>query len=169
MLEFAIVAAFFSLFLVFCGDIVIKLSTQGKLDRLSFSAVSVLKERTQLFDADFTLTEAEADSLFTIIQNSLTRTIGSFEASQLGVRIEEQTYDDADLANALAVYNRGAQQCSVTETLGDIESNLAVITTWGRMSSLYRVTICYETDNWIGDLMDLDFTTVSSTSVMVGR
>jgi tight adherence protein F len=34
---------------------------------------------------------------------------------------------------------------------------------------LYRVTLCYETDNWAGELFETDFTTVQSSSVMMGR
>lgn len=58
-IEFAIVGICFSLLLAFSGDVIIKLSIKGKLDRLSYSLVNVLKERTQLYGMDYQLTSEE--------------------------------------------------------------------------------------------------------------
>ncbi|USD66700.1 ATP-binding protein [Vibrio sp. SCSIO 43136] len=169
MIEFAVVGLFMSLLIVFSGDVIIKLSTQGKLDRLSFSAASILKERTQLYNGEFVMLGSEADAMHTIISASLGRSMGNFDAASLGVRIEEQTYNSDNTPKGLVTYLRGSQTCAVDETLSNLQGDLAVVTTWGRMSSLYRVTICYETDNMIGDLLGLDYTTVTSSSVLVGR
>ena len=43
-IEFAIVGVVFSLLLAFSGDVIMKISIKGKLDRLSYSLVNVLKE-----------------------------------------------------------------------------------------------------------------------------
>jgi len=169
MTEFAVVGLFFSLLIVFTGDIVMKLAMQGKLDRLSFSAVSIIKERTQLYEGDFEMLGSEADAVYQIITNSLGRTVGNFETSRVGVLIEEQTYLSDRSPKALVTYIRGARTCALSQTLAELRTDLAVVTTWGRVSSLYRVTICYETDNWIGELLGLEYTTVTSSSVMVGR
>lgn len=166
--EFAIVGLFFGLLLVFSGDVIIKLSVKGKLDRLSFSLVNVLKERTQLYDEDYEIKQAEAGAMQTIAVNSLRRTLGTFDTSKLGILVEELTFSDIGVANALNDFALGSQRCAVSQTLDKL-ANLSVITSWNRQASLYRVTLCYETDNWAGSLLDKEFTTVSSSSVMIGR
>lgn len=170
--EFAIVGIFFSLLLVFSGDVIIKLSVKGKLDRLSFSLVNVLKERTQLYSATSQINTGEAQALQKIAENSLNRTLGTFDKSKFGILVEELTFHGIGVANANALnpFPLGTQRCAVSQTLDKL-ANLSVVTSWGRQASLYRVTLCYETDNWIGDLLDTgkEFTTVSSSSVMIGR
>jgi len=166
--EFSIVAIFFSLQLVFSGDVIIKLSVKGKLDRLSFSLVNVLKERTQLYSESYQIKQSEAAALKKIAVNSLKRTYGNFKGENFGFLVEEQTFSDIAAPNALSKFNLGAQRCAVAKSLGQLQ-HLSVVTTWNRQATLYRVTLCYETDNWIGGLLGKEFTTVSSSSVMIGR
>ena len=166
--EFAIVGLFFGLMLVFSGDVIIKLSVKGKLDRLSFSLVNVLKERTQLYGEDYKIKPAEATSLQTIAEHSLGRTLGTFDNSKFGILVEELTFSAIGAANPLNPFPLGSQSCEVSKTLAEL-AYLSVVTSWNRQASLYRVTLCYETDNWAGSLLGTDFTTVSSSSVMIGR
>ncbi|MCG7497042.1 ATP-binding protein [Vibrio sp. Of7-15] len=166
--EFAIVGIFFALLLVFSGDIIIKMSIKGKLDRLAFSMVSILKERTELYDDDYKITSAEVDAIFDITRNSLARTLGSYEASRLGMLVEEQTFRDINSPNAAVRFSRGQQTCQVSQFLSQL-TDLSVVTSWGRQASLYRVTLCYETDNWVGELLGEQFTTVSTNAIMIGR
>jgi len=160
--EFAIVGLFFSLLLVFSGDVIIKLATKGKLDRLSYSLVSVLKERTQLYSGDEVLS-TEAVNLKTIAVNSLNRTFTNFEDEDFSMCVEGLTFDASNLAKPVNY------SCSWTasETLAEL-STFSVITSM-QQAPVYRVTLSYETDNWIGDLLGETFTTVTSSSVMVGR
>lgn len=166
-IEFALVGVIFSLLLVFSGDVIIKLSVKGKLDRLSFSLVNVLKERTQLFDEDYQITSSEAKSINEIARNSLRRTLMTYENDRLGVLVEELTFSDIGTPNILKSFSYEGG-CVVTNTLAELEY-LSVITSWDRQASLYRVTACYETDNWSGELLGEEFTTVSSSSVIIGR
>lgn len=171
--EFAIVAVVFAVFLAFTNDMVVKMSMKGKLDRLSFSAVSVIKERTQLYEksgtVDYTMSSAEVGSIYTVLERSMQRTTSSFSSSKFGMLLEEQTYASDGTRNALATFTQGANQCQVTTSLTSLESDLAVTTSWGRKSTLYRVTLCYETDNGVAGLLDNGFTTVTSSSVILGR
>ncbi|WP_417551947.1 tight adherence pilus pseudopilin TadF [Marinomonas fungiae] len=168
MVEFSIVGLVFGLALAFCADVVIKLSVKGKLDRMSFSAVSVIKERTQLFDETvFTISQAEFNQVNTIVQSSLNRTISNFSAQKYGSVLEVQTFNASQSAQPLQTFRGGGLNCELNN--GALDPSLAVVTSWGRRTTLYRVTLCYETENWFGDIIGEDYRIVSSSSVMVGR
>lgn len=171
-IEFALVGVFFAMLLLFSVDMLIKLSMKGKLDRLSYSIVSVLKERTQLYEGrDNYLQDSEGELLFTVVKNSLARNTGNFDASKLGMRIEEQTYqDDINFTpNTLVTKTFPANACPVGTSLSSIEEDLSVESTWRRKTTLYRVTLCYETDNLIADILSNGFTKVQSSSVIIAR
>lgn len=176
--EFAIVGVFFAVMLAFSGDIIIKLSTKGKLERLSFSLVNVLKERTRLY-GDFTPkddeAEAEAIQLEAIAVSSLGRTLGGFDAEKFGILVEAQTYTQATAdnlveTNDLQTYKNG-QECIVSRKLDHADlRELSVVTSWNRQTSFYRVTLCYNTNDWYGRASGGSFPTlINSSSVMIGR
>ncbi len=167
-IEFAIVGAFFAVLLMFSADIIIKLSVKGKLDRLSYSLVSLAKERTQLYSKeDYTLESSDITLLYTVGKNSLNRTIGDFNSNNFSMQVEEITND-----SGYKTYTKN-NGCTVSSTLQQLENNsdtkLSVVTSWGRNSAIYRVTLCYETDNLVAGLLDNGFTTVQSSAMVIGR
>lgn len=167
--EFAIVGLFFSILLVFSGDVVMKLSLKGKLDRLSYSMVNILKERTQLYDEEYRINSSEARQLYVISQGSLERMGGSsFDNTKYRVVVEELTFASNGSPNPSATFSFGPNVCTLSNRLSDLR-HLSVITSWDRQATLYRVTLCYETDNWIGDILGEDFKLVSSDAVIIGR
>ncbi|MBV7299183.1 ATP-binding protein [Enterovibrio sp. NIFS-20-8] len=164
--EFALLAVVFAAFIILTGDIVIKLSMQGQLDRLSYSMVNVLKERTQLYDPDFMEIDSQSTrELNSIISHSLGRMVSNYDASKMGTTFESLTFPNG--RQTLDTIEQGGG-CQLTDTLAD-HQDLSMMTSWGRRASLYRVTICYETDNWAGASFDTEFTTVQSSSIMMGR
>ncbi|MGN2611050.1 tight adherence pilus pseudopilin TadF [Aliivibrio fischeri] len=167
-IEFAIVGICFSLLLAFSGDVIIKLSIKGKLDRLSYSLVNVLKERTQLYGMDYQLTSEEVDSLNKIAKNSLSRTFGNFDVNKYGMLVEELSFSEVDVPNPVISEHRGAETCHVNKSIGQLKE-LTVLSVRGRTMPLYRVALCYESDNWFGDLVDKSYTTVMSDSIVIGR
>lgn len=167
-IEFAMVAVFFSLLIAFSGDVIIKLSLKGKLDRLSYSLVNVLKERTQLYDTDYQLTTKEVDDIDTIAQHSLLRTFGHFEREHYGLLVEELSFKQVGKPNPAISEKRGVVACRIKQTIDSLES-MTVMTNRGREMPLYRVTVCYESDNWIGGILGREFTHVMSDSVVIGR
>jgi tight adherence protein F len=167
-IEFAIVGVFFSLLLVFSGDVIIKLSVKGKLDRLSYSLVNVLKERTELYGMDYQLTKKEVDSLNMIAKNSLSRTFGAFDETRYGILVEELSFSEIEVPNPIISEQRGAETCHVGESIGNLKQ-LTVLSMKRRIMPLYRVAICYESDNWFGSLVDKKYTTVMSDSIVIGR
>lgn len=167
-IEFAIVGVFFSLLLVFSGDVIIKLSVKGKLDRLSYSLVNVLKERTELYGMDYQLTKKEVDSLNIIAKNSLSRTFGAFDENRYGMLVEELSFSEIDVPNPIISEQRGTETCHVGESIDNLKK-LTVLSVRGRTMPLYRVALCYETDNWFGRLGEKSYTTVMSDSIVIGR
>ncbi|NOH36016.1 tight adherence pilus pseudopilin TadF [Vibrio chagasii] len=168
-IELAMIGVLLSLLWVFSADVITKMSVKGKLDRLSYSMVNVLKERTQLYDSDLKVTWTEAKEVRDITLNSLKRTMGSFEEKRLGVLVEEVTFARVGGAGKLSRFPLGANRCEVNLPLNDLRQ-LSVETIWKRQASLYRITLCYRTDNWIGSLLDIDeFKEVGSSSVIIGR
>ncbi|MCY9865802.1 tight adherence pilus pseudopilin TadF [Vibrio coralliirubri] len=167
-IEFAIVGFFFSLLLVFSGDVIIKLSVKGKLDRLSYSLVNVVKERTQLYDSSVILTSKQVDDIDTIARHSLQRTFGNYDASRYGLLVEEQSFSGVGQQQPTISERRGELNCRVAKPISELQ-HLSVVSVWGHQMPLYRVTLCYRTNNWFGELVGTDFTDVMSDSVVIGR
>ncbi|RTZ14465.1 ATP-binding protein [Vibrio aquaticus] len=167
-IEFAIVGVFFSVLLAFSGDVIIKLSVKGKLDRLSYSLVNVVKERTQLYGAEYELDAKEVNDVNQLAVNSLKRTFGAFDESKYGLLVEELSFKSVGEPNPVIALSRGSVSCHVGESIDKLE-HLTVVSNRGREMPLYRVTLCYETDNWIGDILGTEFTHVMSDSVVIGR
>ena len=131
--------------------------------------VNVLKERTQLYDSDLKFTWTDAQQVRDIARNSLKRTIGSFDEQRFGVLVEEVTFSRVGGTGQLNQFPLGTNRCLVRLPLNELRQ-LSVETIRNRQASLYRVTLCYRTNNWIGSLLDIDeFKEVSSSSVVIGR
>ncbi|MGX9418278.1 tight adherence pilus pseudopilin TadF [Vibrio sp. WJH972] len=165
--EFAIVGVFFSLLLVFSADVIIKLSIKGKLDRMAYSAASVIKERTELFagilDVDESNTQ-QGERTYDYVQASLGRTIGNFDPNAFGFSLDVYTFDGSNVTSTNA-YTASALTCTVNQPSDD----LFITTGWGTTLTLYQVTLCYETDNWFGDLIDVEFNRVNTYAAVMGR
>lgn len=162
------VGLFFSLLLVFSGDVIIKLSVKGKLDRLSYSLVNVIKERTQLYDGNLQMTDKDINDIDLIARHSLERTFGNYDASHYGLLIESQRFSGIGQALPATHETRGSLTCRVAEPISQLQ-HLSVVSVWGHQMPLYRVTLCYRTDNWFGDLVSTQFTDVTSDSIVIGR
>lgn len=178
VIEFAILSLFLGVVFLFSIDVAIKLSVRGKLDRLSYSIVSIVKERTQLYAESQNISEAGVRQLYTIASNSLMRTMGSYEDTKFGMVVEEMV--DTGSGQEYAYFNMGIyedvdeQGCGLGDnTLDAIEANdstkLSVTTTWNRTASVYRVTLCYKTEDMVSHLIGSGFTDISSSSAILGR
>lgn len=163
--EFAVLALGLAVLIVFCGDIVIRLSTHGKLDRVAYSSVSMIRERTALFGGvDMTASDtAQFNDLLNIARSSLQRVMpSSYEAESFGMVLEVLTFDNAGQVQPVVTFSDAVDsKCQLSSALAPIIPDSA--------TTLYRVTLCYETDNWFGDLVGKDYGTVSSNAISVGR
>lgn len=166
-IEFALLGVMFSTMLIFTADIVVKLSVQGKLDRLSYSLVNVIKERTQLYGKDnYDIDSSMVADIYKIAEGSLSRTMSSYDAKNVGGEFELLKFD-LDGKQLVTSISQG-RGCTMSDTIAQ-KSDLSMVTSWGRRATLYRVTLCYETENWAGPLFGENFTTIQSASIMMGR
>lgn len=164
--ELAIIGVFFSLLIAFSGDVIIKLSIKGKLDRMAYSAASIVKERKQLFDDEYQVENTERDYAYNIVSRSLQRTISDFSTDKFGFSLDVYTLD-ADTGNVerSTEYPLGGISCTVSQP----NQNLFISTTYGRSLTLYQATLCYKTDNWFGSLIGETYDRVQSYAVLMGR
>jgi tight adherence protein F len=161
--EFAIVGILFGMLIAFSGDVVVKLAIKGKLDRMSYSAASIAKERTQLFAQNYIFDKSEGDNLYTIVENSLKRTMGSFDSTKFGMAVNVYTYTTEI---EMQPYSKGDISCDIPTP----SESLFITTSWGRRVTLYQVTLCYEIDNWFGSLIkNKNYNRVQSHSIIMGR
>lgn len=165
--EFAIVGIFFSLLLVFSGDIIIKLSLKGKLERLSFSMASVVKERKELFGDDYTVTQADINNIYNISVASMERTYGAFDQNKYGFNLTVYTLDNG--GNLDIKISRDVAHGSVRCAVPTPDTSLFVTTSWGRSLTLYQVSMCYASPNWFGSLVGRNFSRVGVYSAVMGR
>lgn len=165
VVEFAVMAFGLSLLIAFCGDVVTRLATKGKLDRIAYSTVSIIRERTVLFgDENMEAGDTtEFSDLVSIAQDSLQRVMPqAYEAANFGMILEVLTFDDAAQPQTLISFkDSDDSNCAVDTALSAVITDSA--------TTLYRVTICYETDNWFGDLVGEDYGIVRSNALSVGR
>lgn len=178
MVEFAIIGVFFALLLVFSADLVVRLAYQGKLDRMSYSAANIIKERTELANADQVANADQADLfvlrpdagdvlgefslLYETVLSSLKRTSASFDENKFGFHLHVVNYDNE--RNIDSHDNRGID-CQPSKPRKELD----FITTFGRHATLYQVTLCYDTPSWYGQIIGQDFSRVSSRSIVMGR
>lgn len=171
-IEMAMILLGFSLIMVFTMDVVVKQSVKGKLDRLSYSSVSLIKERTQLFDGEETMSYFEIVQVFSLVTKSLNSTMGTFEIGRLGMYVEQQRFD----ANKQPIppqqnvhrFSLGAYECAPDDRLDNL-THLAPVTQFDNKLTLYRVTLCYRTDNWFGDIVGGTFERARSIATSIGR
>lgn len=166
--EFALIGLFFSVLLAFSGDVIIKLSVKGKLDRLSYSLVNVLKERTQLYDGNYQLTTQDAADIDVIARNSLSRVFTEFDPLQYGLLVEELRFQGIGKPSSPFRQAYGSVSCQIGKPIENL-TELSVISNRGRQLPIYRVSVCYETANWVGEILGENFTRVESDSVVIGR
>jgi len=175
VVEFAVISFILALLIAFCGDLVVRLSTKGKLDRAAYSAVTVIKERTALFDqVDLHLLASDEQSqqfsdLKDIVKGSLVRTLGTgFSAENFGMTLDVIGYSlDGQLMDAVSFTLNEDEgiSCEPAVAMNTLLSSLQLDST----PSLYRVTLCYQTENWFGELLGKDYGIVSSNAMSVGR
>ena len=165
--EFAIVGIIFSLLLVFTGDLVIKLATRGQLDRIAYSSVSLLKERSQLFYQDSDMTQDEAEKIYKIVESSLRRTLGGFDENRFGFIINARR--GVDFEFNWTSPDGLASNCTSRDLAGPYTQELGFATSGQNQVTLYQVTLCYDTLDWYGHLLGRDYQRVSTNAIMVGR
>ncbi|MCL6271464.1 hypothetical protein M3P05_16200 [Sansalvadorimonas sp. 2012CJ34-2] len=177
-IELALVGSVIILFLAFISDMVGKQALEGQLQRLSYSAASIIKERTQLYSTSASeidaLDDVQVNQLYRIVRDSMGRTNGDFKETSLGMRLEQLKYHYDSTSKTvkpapLVSYARGLQGCQPELDLSSHSSDLKVGTSDQSGATLYQVTLCYQGNNWFGSMVGEDYSTVRAYSIMIGR
>ena len=193
--EFAVISFALALVIAFCGDVVVRMSLKGKLDRAAYSAVTLIKERTALFPNSTNLSDSsflalddaqqktQFDQLASIVKGSLQRTISSqaINNEDFGMVLEVQNFLEQPDSRTYKLSEDGSNlECKLSGGLAgfySIDKDNDVTTPKQDLDldlkpTLYRVTICYRTVNWYGKALDIlapDYAVVSSNALSVER
>lgn len=170
MIELCFVLSMLSLFLMFISDTAMQLLTRGELDRISYSLVSVVKERSRFFVDDenhpvWPVSKQEADDLREILAR---RTTSGF------VVIVESAYEDAlgdTISNSFTSSGNGGQALAAACGQGTELAQSPLFTQLANDSGVklatYRVTVCQQSPNYFNPTGQPRV--IQSSAVMVGR
>ncbi|WP_394391321.1 tight adherence pilus pseudopilin TadF [Shewanella woodyi] len=164
-IELAFVLLFTSALLVFTGDIAFQLLNRVNLDRVNYSLVNVLKERTRFFDENLIVTSAEVDEL-DILAARLLGYGQTSENAPYGIRVE---WIVNDRYSSIDKGIEGEAPCIPGDSLKG-RGHLAPQTSADKRFPLYQVTLCLNTDSWFNQFWgDETQHYIHSSSVMPGR
>lgn len=154
VIELAFVLMFLCLLTLFTADIAMQLFTRAKLDRVSYSLVNILKERTRFYNGNNILTQDDYDQLDIIAKKLLPDT------------------------NYNVLINSTVPTEAITPTVKPVKCSPIIINpALIPISSLtdvkfpvYQVTVCSAFNSWFGKFTHGKNTfVIQSTSVMPGR
>lgn len=187
-IELAIVLAIMSGTFVLVLNHLMAFSKKGPLDRAAYSLVTILSERTQLFDENVELcsTSAACDQLaedaFTITTNSMRRMNQSFDIGKLGMRIDQvsisHSFDSKGnitytLDSHSPLFHGNTSQCSfpgVTDVTNvTTATELLPLTDKGTYLPMYQVSLCYAIPLDMLGVMSGEFLRLVSTSYSFAR
>ncbi|WP_175577476.1 tight adherence pilus pseudopilin TadF [Photobacterium proteolyticum] len=171
-IELAMILIFISSVFALQANYLVSLSRKSALDRASYSAVSIVSERKQLYSDEGGLCESngivskcpnDIDTLFSIVSSTLTRTISNFDEAELGFVVEE--YIPLNNTFQFTRKSRGdVNGCNFPSLAQGETMSLSPITSKNRKLPLYQVSICYHTSfNVIGATELTPFHLVSSS------
>ncbi|WP_281647978.1 tight adherence pilus pseudopilin TadF [Parendozoicomonas sp. Alg238-R29] len=169
IVELALVMLVIFLFIAFTSEIIARQAIHGALQNLSFSGVSIIKERTQLYDSSTKISHDQADQLFVLLSKSMSRSFAGFDNSAFGMTLEQVLFEEKNIQKpSLAIFKKGLS-CPRGRLLVR-EEQLFFLTERANPAPLYRVTLCYRGDD--GQSLTKEFAGkrhLSSSSIMIGR
>lgn len=159
--ECCLLISLFGFLLVYLTFITVCISTQGKLDRLSYSLVGILRERTVLYPRQQRLTPADVEELYAVAKIILHDMHINGDLSNLSIKAEELVFREDETANNTLVnrtspapgggipkyhfYRAGKtnDNCEAParlDTLGTLSPDPKL----DGKQPLYQVTLCYQ-------------------------
>lgn len=169
--EASIVFGLLIVFIILVSDTGRALINQGKMERLSYSLASIIRERSLYGDVQ-ELVPNEAAQAYRILEKLGNNYIP--KDAKLSAKIEALYFDDSSAntrtPKASVVYDYGDLQCSVPNSMED-NANLSVLGTQGRFLSLFRVTVCIEQKNVFLPVSNLVSSIIKpeASSIVLGR
>lgn len=168
--EASIIFGLLIMFIILVSDTGRALINQGKMERLSYSLASVIRERSLYGDVQ-ELVPNEGAQAYRILEKLGNNYIP--KNSKLSAKIEALYFDNSGntrTPKASVTYDYGDLQCSVPNSMED-NANLSVLGTQGKFLSLFRVTVCMEQKNVflpVGNLVS-NIIKPEASSIVLGR
>ncbi|WP_180675587.1 tight adherence pilus pseudopilin TadF [Helicobacter sp. 11S03491-1] len=169
-IEASIIFGLLILLIVLVGDIGKALLNQGKLDRLSYSLVSIIRERT-LYDYSQQITSQEASGLYKILQNLQKDFIA--KNSSISMKVEALYFTSnttTPTPERTMSYDFGDFACDPSVSLQDY-AHLSVKTSEQKYATLFRVSVCLHQKSSFAPIKNLisKFIPLQSSSIAPER
>ncbi|WP_391090567.1 tight adherence pilus pseudopilin TadF [Vibrio sp. NH-UV-68] len=158
--ELALVLTLLSVMSILVINHMLAINKKGQLDRATYSLVTILAERKQLFNSNLDICAGDCreteQATYSIATASLKRMIPTFDKSKFGMRIDEIRIDEQmsrrgeiDCKRVHTTLTKGAiHGCNfpdVTDMTKEKTLEMLPVTSRGRRLPLYQVSLCYET------------------------
>jgi tight adherence protein F len=177
--EFVAISLVLVTFIFFFADLVVKESTSGAMDRLSYSMAGILRERTQLYNADERISQADVDQLWQLAEKTLRNMNVVGDASLLQMDVQEihfQSLDEqtsqvkADDYSVHLTSHIGEGTCQPDFPLEHFRTTLAPVGSYERIVPIVQVTVCLPSTSWFSRLFEREKTQlISSHSIVMVR
>ncbi|PAF53558.1 hypothetical protein BKH42_05080 [Helicobacter sp. 13S00482-2] len=167
-IEASIIFGLLIILIILIGDIGKALINQGKMDRLSYSLVSIIRE-TSLHGNTQEITPENASNLHKILKNLSSDFL---KDSDISLKLEVMYFSTLNTPKPqkVLVYDFGDSNC---ETPNKIEenTNLSVQTSEKKYLTLYRVTTCMKQKTSFSPIKNLveKIIKIQSSSIALGR
>ncbi|NQZ51362.1 MAG: hypothetical protein HRT95_14700 [Moritella sp.] len=159
-IEMSFVLFFIVALMVFTGDIAFKLFNRVALDRVSYSLVNIIKERTRFYNKRFELNQRDIDDIQILASRLLSGN------RPFGLRVE--SLHKGVFKTFIGDVNQ-APVCRIDDSL-KLKKELVPQNLAGKSFPLYQVTLCYQVDSWFEQFFgNTEQSHLQSTSVIVGR
>ncbi|RWR03298.1 hypothetical protein ED28_03100 [[Pantoea] beijingensis] len=166
--EFSLISIFLFIFIFFLVDLVHRQAMVGKLDRVSYSVASVLRERIQLYDRRDRISVEEFE-----------------QGRELAKKMLKDMNPDADLSSVITsmqvwyppstpgtpqIHFSHGGDCGTGSSFNDAVK-LAPEGSYGRKVPVYRFSVCMKSNSWFRRLTAgiKEEPLLSSTSIVMIR
>lgn len=160
-IELAFVLAFMVTLFLFCIDLSTQVLNRAKLDRLSYSLVSLVKERQRFFEERTELSETDFNQLQTIAAQMLSNESG--QTVDFGIQVDSLIEGRSQSFNQPYPGETGCEPETPIAQLSQLVPSKAS----GDEFPLYQVTLCLGSDAWFDRSRGIAL--IRSSSVMAGR
>lgn len=125
----------FSILIVLSADIGSLMVTQNKLEKISYSLASIIRERIALFDSR-SINDNDAENLYNVATILAKNTL----KPEFGMKLEVLTFKNEDEVK-IDSYNFGNLECNPSKTIDEFK-DISFYTNYNENISLYRTTLC---------------------------
>ncbi|MEQ9723676.1 tight adherence pilus pseudopilin TadF [Yersinia alsatica] len=175
IIEFSLVFLIIALFIKSMISIAEHYSTIGKLDRVSYSLAGIIRERSQLYNDNNTLTQEQVNQLKDLAESMLLNS--NITSHDLAIRVDTIHFNQSQSSD---IENRVIDDIKTSSfSVGSCESDTSLIglthlssfSNAGRWIPLYQVTLCFPAAPWYRTLLNQNGSAIAikSSSITVER